>query len=331
MRGDERFNLPGLLIHDAHLRGVAVGNMRNRMRHIRAKLIGFGKILAVEFLPGKFCKRVGFQRCGKLFAGASAGLARHKRLTGAGSVAGVRRDPGIRALVDDIAAFQRCICNNHLHEHRTDALTNARSARVDMDLRVVFHDQLAAAPVGDADADARVFHCAGNADRLSLFHCLVVIRLDCLKRFDKARFRAHDLAVRQFLSGPNGVAVTDFPRGDADLVGHFVQKRLGGEARLRDAEAAERACGRVVGIIGRALDLEILIVIGAGCVCARAFEHRAAQRSERAGVGVDLGLDALNNAVFIAAHGEVHPERVALGMDEQRLGPRQLDLDGLAG
>ena len=200
-----------------------------------------------------------------------------------------------------------------------------------MHLCVVFHDQLAAAPVGDADADTRVFHRAGNADGLAQFHGLVVIRLDRLQRLDKARFRADDLAVRQLLPGPDGVAVADFPRGDADLIGHFVQKRLGGEARLRDAEAAERARGRVVGIVGRAFDLEILIVIGAGCVRTRTLKHRAAQRGERAGVGIDLGLDALNDAVFVAAHGEVHPERVALGMDEQGFGPRELDLDGPAG
>ncbi len=78
----------------------------------------------------------------------------------------------------------------------------------------------------------------------------------------------------------DGVAVADFPRGDADLIGHFVQKRLGGEARLRDAEAAERARGRVVGIVGRALDLEILIVIGAGCVRTCTLKHRAAQRGD---------------------------------------------------
>ena len=58
MRGDKRFDLSSLLVDDAHLRGVAVGHVRNRMRYVRAELIGLCKILAVEFLTGKLRKRV---------------------------------------------------------------------------------------------------------------------------------------------------------------------------------------------------------------------------------------------------------------------------------
>ena len=132
MRGDERFDLSGLLVDDAHLRGVAVSHVGHGVRHVRAELIGLGKIFAIEFLPGKLRKRVGFQRCGKLFTGTPARLARHKRLTGAGGIAGVRRDPGIGAFIDDIAALQRRIRDDHLHEHRTNALADAGSARIDI-------------------------------------------------------------------------------------------------------------------------------------------------------------------------------------------------------
>ena len=64
---------------------------------------------------------------------------------------------------------------------------------------------------------------------------------------------------------------------------------------------------------------------------AGALQHGAAQRGERAGVRDDLRLHALNDAVLIAAHGEVHLKAVALGMHQQAFRPAQLDLDGTAG
>ena len=39
-----------------------------------------------------------------------------------------------------------------------------------------------------------------------------------------------------------------------------------------------------------------------------------------------MGLDPLDDAVFIAAHGEVHFKMMALRMDKQRLGTRELYL-----
>ena len=91
-----------------------------------------------------------------------------------------------------------------------------------MDLAVLADDELTAPVVGKADADARVFHRAGKADRVAVFLGFVKIGLDGLERFDKARLGADDLAVRQHLAGTDGVAVSDLPRGDADKVGHLI-------------------------------------------------------------------------------------------------------------
>ena len=185
-----------------------------------------------------------------------------------------------------------------------------------MDLAVLADDELAAPVVGKADADARVLHRAGKADGISVLLGFVKVGLDGLERFDKTRLGPDDLAVRQHLAGADSIAVADLPRGDADKVGHLVQERLGRKAGLRHAEAAERARGRIIRIIGVALDLEIFIVIRACRVRAGALEHRAAEGGKAARVGHDLRLHALNDAVFVAAHRKVHPHRMALGMHQ---------------
>ena len=61
---------------------------------------------------------------------------------------------------------------------------------------------------------------------------------------------------------------------------------------------------------------------------AGALKNRTAERCKRARIGHDLRLHALNDAVFVAADRKVHPERVALRVDQQRLFSRELDLHG---
>ena len=197
-----------------------------------------------------------------------------------------------------------------------------------MHLAVALHDELAAAPVGDAHAYAGVLHGAGDTHRIAVFYRFVIGGLDGLQRFHQAGGVIHDLAVGQHTAGANGVAVADLPGGDAHQVGHLVQQRLGAEAGLGDAEAPEGAGGGVVGVVGAALDLEVLVGVGTGGVGAGALQHGAAQRGKRAGVGYHAGLDTLNDAVFVAAHGEVHVHAVALGMDEDGLLAAELELDG---
>ena len=60
-----------------------------------------------------------------------------------------------------------------------------------------------------------------------------------------------------------------------------------------------------------------------------ALQHRTTQRRKRAGIGHHAGLDALNDAVFITAHGELHVKAVALGMYQNGLLTAQLELDRL--
>ena len=60
-----------------------------------------------------------------------------------------------------------------------------------------------------------------------------------------------------------------------------------------------------------------------------ALQHRTTQRRKRAGIGHHAGLDALNDAVFITAHGELHVKAVALGMYQNGFLTAQLELDRL--
>ena len=136
-----------------------------------------------------------------------------------------------------------------------------------MDLGIALDDELAAAPVRQADADAGILHGAGDALDLGV----VVFVLYGKERLHKAGRVIDDLPVRQHTAGTDSVAVADLPRGDADKVGSAVQQRLHGEARLRDAKAAERTGRRIVRIVGIAVDLEVFVGIGTGGVrCRRA-------------------------------------------------------------
>ncbi len=303
--------------------------MADGVGHVGAQRVGLGQILAIELRAlqvGKGFAGVQFRL--QLFAGAAGGLAGDKGLAGAGGVAGVGGDPGVAALVDDIVTVQPGIGDHHLHQHGAQALADATGAGVDVYSGIVLHDELAAAPVGDAHAHAGVLHGAGDAHRVAVFHRLVIGGLDGLQCLHKAGGVVHDLAVGQHAAGADGVAVADLPGGDAHQVGHLVQQRLGTEAGLGDAEAPEGAGRGIVGVVGAALDLEVLVGVGAGGVGAGALQHGAAQRGKRAGVGHHAGLHALNDAVFVAAHSEVHLEAVALGVDKDGLLTAELELDG---
>ena len=104
VRGYHFADEAGLLVEDADLRGVAVGDVGDRVRHIRTERVGLREVFAVEFFPDEVAERLSGQRLVELQAGAAAGLAGHKRLAGAGRVAGVRGNPGVGTLIDDVVA-----------------------------------------------------------------------------------------------------------------------------------------------------------------------------------------------------------------------------------
>ena len=195
-----------------------------------------------------------------------------------------------------------------------------------MYLPVVLHDELAASPVRDTHAHTGILHGAGDAHRVACRHRRVVGGLDGLQRLHEAGGFVHDLAVGQHASRPDGVAIADLPRADAHQIRHLVQQRLRAEAGLGHAEAPERTGRRIVGVVRPALDLKILIGVGSRRVGTGPLQHRPAQRRERAGIGHHAGLHALDDTVFVAAHGELHVHAVAFGVDEDGLLSAELHL-----
>jgi len=195
-----------------------------------------------------------------------------------------------------------------------------------MDLPAVDH-QAAPSRIRDAHAHAGVLHGAGQAH----IFIGVYVGLHRLQRLRKAGGFVHDLTVGQLLSRTNGIPVADLPGGDAHDVRHFIEQRLNTETGLGHAETPEGTGGRIVGIVGPAVDLKVLIVVGTRRMGTGPLQYGTAQRGIGAGIGNDLRRHALNDAVFVAADGKLHLHRMALGVDQDALRPGQLDLDGPLG
>ena len=196
--------------------------MRHGIRDIRAERIRRSEIFSVKFLPFEFGKRPALQGFCKLFAGTADRFARHKRLTRTGGISGVRRNPGVAALINDVIRTDACIGNDHLCQNRSKPLSDAAGTGVDMDLGVILDNKFCTAPVRKSYADARVFHCAGQADGGSVFDRFIIVGLDCQKGLHQSCFGTDDLTVRQYTSGTDRVPVTDFPGGNADFVRHHI-------------------------------------------------------------------------------------------------------------
>ena len=81
MRRDDLLELPGLFVEDAHLRRVAVRNMGNWIRLIRAEGVCFRVVFAVELLPIEVLHRAALECRAELFARSAARFARDERLT----------------------------------------------------------------------------------------------------------------------------------------------------------------------------------------------------------------------------------------------------------
>ena len=118
----------------------------------------------------------------------------------------------------DIFNGKTCSLGYHLDQDRADALADAGCRRVNV-YPVVFDDQTAAAIVGQADADAGILQGTGNAN----IRPAVIVRLfDGIQRFGQACRRVGNLAIGQDVTGPDGIAISDFPRVDADQFSQFI-------------------------------------------------------------------------------------------------------------
>ena len=127
--------------------------------------------------------------------------------------------------------------------------------------------QLCSSVVWDSYSYACIFHGAGQA-------CVFVIVkyfFYCFQGFCQPGGLIYYLAVGQFLSWADGVAVADFPWADANLFCQLCQHHFHGEAGLCHAKASEGTGWGVVGVVCFSVYLEVLVVVWAGGVGAGSF------------------------------------------------------------
>ena len=101
--------------------------------------------------------------------------------------------------------------------------------------------------------------------------------------------------------GPQDVALADVVAVEAGPLGQHVQDALDGERGLVGAEAAHRAGGRVVGVDGHRLDVDVGHPVGAAGVAGGALQHLGAHRGVRAGVADDARAHRGETPLGVAA------------------------------
>ena len=148
-----------------------------------------------------------------------------------------------------------------------------------------------------------------------------------LERLLESRGAVGDLAVGQGLARPDGVAVANLPGVHAHLVGKHVNEALKRELALAHAKAAEGPRRRVVGVVAKAADVVVLVLVGSHGVRAGALEHGAAQARVGARIEVDLAVQPREDTVLVAAQREGTLHGVTLGMEAQRVLAAHASLD----
>ena len=181
----------------------------------------------------------------------------------------------------------------------------------------------ASANVRHTDAEAAVFHRASDSG----LGVPLQNRANRVERLDERGGFVRILSVGQDLPGTNPVFVAELKRRHTDHFRELVEIALGGKAALGHAEAAKRAARRVIGIVGVALNINILVVIWPCRVGTGTLQHGASKGGVRSAVRDDAGTHGGEISVFVASGGKIHLHRVAFRVDQQtvRTGKTHLD------
>ena len=254
--------------------------------------------------------------------GTAHGLAGHDRLTRARRSTRVGRVLGGALAIGNAAKRQAAGLGNVLQKNGVAALADVGRGGIDHGTAIL-DANLAAAGVGQAHTHAGILHGAGNAGVAGM---RIVGILDLEQRLLQRRGAVGNLTVGQNLARLDGIAVANLPRIQADLLGQQVDQALERKLGLANAKATVRAGGRVVGVVAKTANVGVLVLVGTDGVRAGALEHRAAQRRVGAGVKVDLAVQAGKVALGVAAQRKGAVHGVALGMERERLGARELAL-----
>ena len=121
------------------------------------------------------------------------------------------------------------------------------------------------------------------------------------------------------VAGAEQVLLAQLDRIELQLAGDAIHVHLGGELRLRRAEAAEGAVGRCVRHHDAAAHADRLGAVGTRCVDGGAREHDGAERDVGAAVEAQVDVDGEDGAVFRHGGAVADDRRVALGGSDEIL------------
>ena len=204
--------------------------------------------------------------------GTAHGLASHDRLSRARRGAGVGSVLGGALAVGNAAQRQTAGLSNVLQKDGVAALADVGRGGIDHGAAIL-DANLAATGIGQAHAHACVLHGAGDTGVSGM---RIVGILDLKQRLLQRRGAVGNLAVGQNLARLDGVTVADLPRVQADLLCQQVDETLERKLGLADAKAAVRAGRRVVGVVAKAANVGVLVLVGTDGMRAGALEHRTA-------------------------------------------------------
>ena len=134
-----------------------------------------------------------------------------------------------------------------------------------------------------------------------MIHILLINFFDCFQSFLECRRAVCDLAVRKHLARLNGVAVTDFPRSDTNLLSQNIDQRFQCELTLTYTKAAERTGRRIIGVVAIATNVGILVAVWSYRMGTCTLQNRSAEGCVCTGIKVDLTIQTGKDTILITA------------------------------
>ncbi len=351
MRGNDLEELyparGGIHLDDRRLRRIGVGR-EVAVFHallLRALEVSYGEALrraevVFRVLALARLRRIFFQLLLQKAACFVYRAAIAERLALGHALAG--RDRDIRIPDDDIDVLhihaQRF--RRDLHHGGAEALSHVRAGDDHVELAVAVERQPARAVVNEnALADAGVFESGRHAPAEDLRPVRVLALIFLERVFDRlfaqvdrvvhAHAALEELSAHGVAARIHSVAPPQLKGVDAELFGHFIERRFNGDGRLVDAVAAERAAEQVV--VARAARIHADVrddVRPAGHQTA-GHQRAVALCLIGAAVGEHVAVKILELSVFGEADLIIGVVPVAAGRDENVLLPRERDLHGL--
>ncbi len=182
---------------------------------------------------------------------------------------------------------------------------------------------------GDADAASaarRLRVVRGHAGQRG-----VPIRLECVQALRQAGGVRQDLSRRSGVPMVERVDAPDGPAVEPQPLGQVVHQRLVRHGGLRNAEAAEGAGGRVVGVDGAGAHACVGHLVGSHAVHGHPVRHRRSPRCVGAGVEIGLHLEGRQPALRVGGRLGPDARRMPLGGGSHQLRARVDDAHGAPG